>query len=271
MSKMTEQTDNSACLLFWGPPFSGKTVLASQFPNPHFVSLDPHTLTSVRGLRARYKLNFDAETIDINEETTDDADFTRLTGGKTYTKSLAWEKTLRVIEAWCRTLTINDTLIIDNISRASEYLLNWIRKRANRIHLQIQDWGTFVTEIEKLMECINHPLRKCNVIIIGHEEPDKDELTGEIRRYLLMPTKARHRIPSVTTDYLYMYTVGKIVGGKRVNVRMLKSLPTQDAIVGSRSLIPDIEFPTYAKMRPYLEAALGRKLPEPNWTPAKDE
>ena len=267
--KMTEQTDNSASLLLWGPPFSGKSVLASQFPNPHFVSLDPHTLTSVRGLKARYALNFDVNIIDINMGETTDEDFKALCGS--YGKEHAWQKTLRLVEAWSRTLTPNDTLVLDNITRCSEYILSWIRKTVGRAQLQIQDWGVFVTQMEALVECLNHPERKCNVVIIGHEEPHKDELTNEIRRYLLMPTKARYRIPSTITDYLYMYTVLKVVGGKRVPIRMLKSLPTHDAQTGSRSLIPDTEYPTYAKMKPFLDASLGRTLPEPNWTPKVDE
>lgn len=268
--KMTTQTEANCCLLFWGPPYGGKTVLASQFPSPHFVSLDPHCLTSVRGLKARYKVDFDVDIIEVTEGVTVDEDFNALVGEK-HAKEKAWPKAMRVIEAWARTLSPNDTLVLDNLSRLSEVLLNWIRVTAGREQLQIQDWGMFVSQIEKLTDCINHPERKCNVIIIGHEEPHTDELTKEIRRYLLMPTKARHRIPSLTTDYLYMSTILKVVAGKRVPVRFLRSMPTHDAQTGSRTLIPDLEWPTYAKMRPFLEAALGRTLGEPNWTPTKDE
>lgn len=270
MGKMSTQTEGACSLLFWGPPFSGKTVLASQFPNPHFISLDPHTLTSVRGLRARYGLSFDVNIVEIVGSETVDDDFNTLVGTK-YAKATAWEKTLRMVEAWASTLTMNDTLVIDNLSRIAELILTHIRKIVGRELLQIQDWGTFVSYIEKLTDCINHPDRKCNVIMIGHEELHTDDLTKEIKRYILMPTKARYRIPSLITDYLYMNTVLKVANGKRLAVRMLKSLPTHDAMTGSRTLIPDIEFPTYAKMKPFLDAALGRVLPEPNWTPTKDE
>ena len=270
MAKMSTQTESACSLLFWGPPFSGKTVLASQFPNPHFVSLDPHTLTSVRGLRARYGLSFDVNIVDIVDAETKDDDFIALVGAK-FAKASAWEKTLRMIEAWARTLTADDTLVIDNLSRVAELILSHIRKTVGREQLQIQDWGSFVGYIEKLTDCVNHADRKCNVIMIGHEEPHTDELTKEVRRYLLMPTKARHRIPSLITDYLYMNTVIKIANGKRSPIRILKSLPTHDAMTGSRTLIPDIEYPTYAKMKPFLDAALGRVLPEPNWTPKVDE
>lgn len=269
--KMTEQTDDSASLLFWGPPFSGKSVLASQFPNPHFISLDAHTLTSVRGLRARYKLDFDVNIIDITEEPTTDPEFAKITGNEKYAKEPAWQKTKRLLDGWASILTKDDTLILDNLSRASEYLLAFIRKSAGREQLQIQDWGVFVAEIEKLTEVINHHARKCNVIVIGHEEIHTDELTKQLKRYLLMPTKARNRIPSVSTDYLYMTTEMVIEAGKRVPVRMLKSIPTHDAQTGSRILIPDLKFPTYTKMKPYLNVALGRELPEANWTPTKDE
>ena len=270
MAKMSTQTTDTCCIMLWGPAFGGKSVLASQFPNPHFVSLDPHTLLSVRGLKARYKLDFDVNIIDLNEDVTEDQDFIDATSA-IIAKQMAWEKTLHLCEFWIRTLPQNATLVLDNITRGSEYLLGWIRKSAGRVQLQVQDWGVFVNQIEDLMKVITHSTRKCNVVVIAHEEVAKDPMTDQTQRYLLMPTKARYRIPSLTTDYLYMYTESKIINAQRVPVRMLKSQPTADAQVGSRILVPNIEFPTYEKIKPYLDAALGRELPPPNWTPGKDE
>jgi len=269
--KMTNQKDTSASLLFWGPPFSGKTVLASQFPDPHFIALDKHTLTSVRGLRNRYSLDFDVDIIELGEKETTDPDFIKLVGSAVFAKASAWEKTLRLIEAWCRTLPENATLVIDNLSRIGEDLTRMISKQSGKQKFTFDEWGAFLTQMQKMIECINHDERKCNVIIIGHEKPDEDQITGEIRRYLLLPGQARYRIPSTITDYLYIKAEQKIVGGKRVSTRMLRSRPTNDAQTGSRTLLPNIEYPTYKKMRPYLEAALGRAIGEPNWTPPEDE
>jgi len=269
--KMTDQTTASASLLFWGPPFSGKSVLASQFPNPHFIALDKHCLTSVRGLRAKYNLSFDVTVIEIGEKETTDPDFVKLVGSDKVGKMDAWEKTLYLIEAWCRTLSANDTLVIDNLSRIGEDLSRSITKKTSKVKFGFDEWNYFLTQMQKMIECVNHDERKCNVIMIGHERPNEDELTKEVRRYLLLPGQTKHRIPSTITDYLYMHTTLKVIGGKRVPVRMLKSMPTHDAQTGSRTLIPDIEFPTYAKIKPFLDAALGRELPAPNWTPKKDE
>jgi len=269
--KMTDQDNASASLLFWGPAFTGKSVLASQFPNPHFISLDKHTLTSVRGLRGRYNLDFDVDIIQIGENETTDPEFVELVQNPRASKESAWKKTLRTTEAWCRTLTKDDTLVIDNLSRIGEDLTRDITKQTGKEKFTFDEWGFFLGNMQKFIECVNHDERQCNVIIIGHEKPDEDQITKEIRRYLLLPGQMRYRIPSTITDYLYMKNMQKIEQGKRVTVRTLKSVPTNDAQTGSRTLIPDIEYPTYAKIRPYLTAALGRDPGEPNWTPPTDE
>jgi hypothetical protein len=84
---------------------------------------------------------------------------------------------------------------------------------------------------------------------------------------LSIPTRVKERIPSKCSDYLYMTT--EVTGGKqsRKVCRLIQAVPDPSNPTGSRCLIPNIENPTYAKMKPYIEAYLGRKLGEPTWTP----
>lgn len=270
---MDDQSDANVTILLWGPPMSGKTVLASQFPNPFFIALDPHVLTSVRALKKKYELDFGVRLVPITDEPTDDPDFLEI-AGKAFAKLSGWEKLKKLTNALLNSqkqLGPDATLVVDNLSRAGELLLRYIKGETKRDKLQIQDWGTFVEEIQEFIEYFSRVSRKCNAVIIGHEEYHKDEMTQELKKLLLMPTKMRHRIPSLTTDYLYMTTDISGPANKRKVIRKLRSVPDASTATGSRILVPDLEYPTFAKLKPFIEGAIGRELPPPNWTPPINE
>jgi len=273
MAKMTQQTDDNLNILLWGPGLSGKTVLATQFPMPYVLALDPHALMSVRGLRNRYGLDFDVDTLYLDDDETTDPDFIALCG-KPFAKLTAWEKLKKCVRILVsdtqKRLPQDATLIIDNVSRMSESLLFYIRKLTRRNALQIQDWMIFIDELQELLDYMKSNKRQCNVIIIAHDELVRNAESNAIERLILLPTKIRHRMPTLASDYLYMTAASKGAGTNKRVVRKLRSMPDPFMALGSRCLIPDIENPTYARLRPYLETALGRKMPEPNWTPPDD-
>jgi len=268
MARLKNDQQSKFVLLLWGPAFSGKTVLASQFPNPFFIDLDGQ-IGAVRALANKHEQNFDFPLVYIDEEHTDDEDFISYCG-KNFAGQNAWTKTKKMVETLSRKLPKDSTLVLDNLSRASEYLLTEVKRRANRSQLQIQDWGIFVEEIKILMDYIHSRSSQCNVIMVGHEQTTKEELTGKMLKSLLMPTSAGNRIPSKASDFLYMNVEAVGPNKKRVVKRTLQSIPDPQNPVGSRSLIPNIESPTYEQMRPYLESYIGRSLGEPTWTPPEE-
>jgi len=265
MARLKTQSSSKFVILLWGPAMSGKTVLASQFPNPYFIDLDGQ-MGSVRALSNKYKMDFDFPVINIDSSPTEDEDFIALCGDR-FAKMNAWKKTKKLVEKLSQTLDENSTLVLDNLSRASEYLLDEIKERTGRQQLQIQDWGTFVDEMKILVDYLHTRYTKCNTILIGHESSKKDDLSGELFKSLLMPTSLSDRMPSKVSDFLYMNVAATGPKGKRVISRTLQSVPDPKNSVGSRCLIPNLVNPTYAKMRPLIEAYLGRALGEPTWTP----
>ncbi len=267
MGKLSEMQLKKLLILLWGPPLGGKTVFASQFPQPFFVDLEDG-IHSVKAMRAKAQLNFDFDVITINESETTDEDFIQLCG-KMFAKQSAWLKAKKLIQTLAPKMPQDSTLVIDSTSRLYEVLLAHIKRTVGREKLQIQDWGTFVDELGGIIDTLKYHA-KCNVILIGHEEYSKDELSGEIRRSFLMVTKMKERIPSIATEDLRLYSAPKGPKNKREVVRYLQTQPDFVTAVGSRSLIPDIENPTYEKVRPYFETVLDRKLPEPTWTPTEE-
>ena len=268
--KMTQQIDQHLTFLMTGPPFAGKTVLSSQFPQPYFVTLDPHCLMSVRALRKEYNAAFDCDFLQITADRTEDEDFIAL-AGKAFAGLTAWEKTKKVTSALLKNLSQDQTLIIDNLSRVGEDCLVYTKKTANRSRMQIQDWNIFIDEIVEFFGYFSLASRKCNTIIIAHDDVRKEELTGDIERVLNIPTRLRGRIPSLATDFLLLTADTAGAGSNKRVRRQLHSMPAKQANLGSRCLIPNMENPSYLKLKPYMEAALGRVLPQPNWTPPEDK
>ncbi|HQJ89648.1 MAG TPA: AAA family ATPase [Paludibacteraceae bacterium] len=256
-------------LLFWGPPMSGKTVLATQFPKPTLINLDKN-LNSVMALRAKYGLSFNFRVFTIDESPTEDPEFLSLCGAN-FGKLMPWEKFKKIVEVLGRKMDKDETLIIDSITRAGEYLVRYLIKITGHKPLQIQDWGTYVDEFQTFTDSVKTSACKPMVILIGHDRFDKMEGSGDWRRTLIIPTSARDRIPSIVTESLYMKIDIRGSSTNRKVKRILQSLPDPVTTSGSRSLMPDIEYPTYAKMRPYLEAGAGYSLGEPTWTPPVDE
>lgn len=263
MAKLSEHVSDKAVMLVWGPPKVGKTVLASQFPNPFFVDLDDG-ISSVKSMRANLGLSFDFDVISIDENPTEDEDFAKLCGPSFKTQH-PWVKTKKITEVLSRKMPPNGTFILDNLSRVNEWIIDNIQTQAKRRQLQIQDWGVFVDEIGIFLSSIKK--FRCNVVILAHEEYKEEPLSGQLLKFILMATKARYRIPAVVSDYLYMHN--EISGGqrKRMVQRVLQSMPDPYTNTGSRALIPNITNPTYEKIRPYLQKALNRDPGEPTWTP----
>lgn len=269
MATLAKTELDKPLILFWGPPMSGKTVLGSQFPKLTLINLDKN-LNSVKSLRDKYKLTFDFNVFTIDESPTEDPEFAKLCGTN-FGKLLAWEKTKKIVEVLSRNMADDETLVIDSLTRAGEHLTRYLTKITGHKPLQIQDWGTYVDEFATFMDYVKATSCKPVVIVIGHDRFDKTEATGDWRRTLIIPTSIRDRIPSIVTESLYMKIDIRGSAASRKIKRILQSVPDPVTTSGSRSLMPDIEFPTYAKMRPFLEKGIGRSLGEPTWTPPVDE
>jgi len=247
--------------LLWGPPKVGKTVLASQFPNPHFVDLDKG-ITSVLSMTRRQGLKVNFPVYQIDEGPSEDPQVIEL-AGKTIASKGGWVAADKLIRELLRILPLDATLIVDNLTRLGEFLVNYLKKLGGLSQLRIQDWGQFVSMVSNLMEAIYSASYKPNVLLVAHEQIIKDELTGKVEKHLLFPTSQKYRIPTVVGDLWYLTYIWK---GKEVS-RVLKTSVERQAALGSRIGVPNIEEPTYEKIRTYIGDALGRELPPPTWTP----
>ncbi|HXK71943.1 MAG TPA: AAA family ATPase [Clostridia bacterium] len=266
MGSFKDEAVGKFMVLFWGPPKVGKSVLASQFPNLYYVNVDDG-LGSVKAMTTKQGIDIDFKHFNVGSGKTTDKDYIELCGEKMAMNSSAWTKNKKLAEMLAKTCKEDDTIVIDHLARIGEFLQRHIERSTGNRPLQIQDWNTFTMELTDYFDYFKDEACKANVIILGHDNYYEEKATGELRKLLLLPSSMRQRIPGFVSEVLYIHT--EVSGGKRNRqfTRHLQSMPDRMTATGSRSLIPDMENPTYLKMKPYLEAYLGKKLPEPTWTP----
>jgi hypothetical protein len=256
---------NRLVILLYGKPLVGKTVLASQFPSPTFIELDGK-MASVTSSRNVDSGSFDFDSFFIDESETTDPDFIELCG-KGFAKQSAWIKTQKLTEVLLEKLPQDSTLVIDSITRLSERLVSFVEKLTNHKPLQRQDWNAFTMHLSDYRDLLRSTTAKCNVVVIGHEDVIKDETTGAIERILYLPTRQRHRLPAIADEYWLLRAEPRVKDGKMTSRRMLQVIPDAVTPCGSSQWMPNIPDPTYEKLKPYLEKGIGRKLPDPTWTP----
>jgi len=269
MTTLSSLKNNRLFIILMGKPLTGKSVLASQFPSPWFIDLD-FQLGSINTIRNRMKLDFDFDVTQISEEPTEDKDFIDLVG-KAFARQSGWRKVKRLSEVLSRKMPQDSTLVLDGLSKSGEMLHTHLRQLTKHTPLQIQDWGTFLEEMTSLCDIFASPNAKPNVILIAHENIIKNEVTGAIERILYVAGKSAYRLPSLCNEFWYLTQSTKVLkGGVTKSIRTLQTHGDRMMNAGSRSWMSDIENPTYAKIKPYLEDTVGRQLPAPTWTPEEN-
>lgn len=261
MGDLNGYTSAHTMLFIWGRGKVGKTILASQFPNPVFICCKEDGLKSVRSMKSLYRLDFNFDRFLIEETETTDPDFVKLCTSA-FTKMHGWVKIKKLVERLCKGLPADSFIILDHYTNLCDMLIHHIETK-NGTSMRIQDWGEFIDEMTTLLDYMKSSATKCSSIVLFHDEHIKDDISGKVFRNVLSPTKLKHTLASVPDEYLYMHAT--TIAGK--TKRVLQAVGDSSTNTGSYSLMPDIEDPTYKKIKPYLERSLGRSLPEPTWTP----
>jgi hypothetical protein len=179
-------------LLLQGPPGSGKTTLALQFPSPYLLSLDGNIGGPLRWLREHnYKADFKFDmplTVKIGDKRAIEAD-----------ENKHYSLVRSAIEEAVKIPDIK-TIIIDNWTVLSEVMLADVRRQNSRTRsdFRIQDWGDF------LYMCTNF-VNWCKaqgkmVIFICHETPVKDDVDGIIKYFLQIPGQFANKIGGMVSD-----------------------------------------------------------------------
>lgn len=96
------------------------------------------------------------------------------------------------------------TFAIDSMTTWSQCVMNEVLRKEKRAgsHPFQQDWLPQMAMMENTLRKIM--TLPCDVILIGHDDVDKDELTGAMHRSLLITGKLKKRIPLLVDEIYYM-------------------------------------------------------------------
>lgn len=189
--------------MFVGAPSAGKTWLASTFPDPFFFDFDD-------GCRriAGAKHSFDFEAFDV----LNDPDAARRATSQLRT-FISMKSAGKMPYKTC---------VFDSMTTWSQAQLEQILASNNRQggKAQIQDYGALAEDMRSFFGMGVRAFD--NVIIIAHEETEKDELTGVIvARPLCLGKKFVSFLPSYVEEMWYCES--RVMAGKRAF--SIKTLP----------------------------------------------
>lgn len=161
-------------LLLQGPPGSGKTSLSYVFPKPCFVNSD----NNLGGVVRRARLQGYDPKFKYGEPTKDDKDM----GIVSYTGQ--WKRFLGLLNEAASDKDV-ETVVIDNLSSFSEIGLHFLIEEAKRLEgkvierLRIQDYQPNQMMWKEICTRLRNTGKL--VIVICHEEAEKDEVTGVVK------------------------------------------------------------------------------------------
>ena len=174
-------------ILLYGPPGSGKTTQASQFPSPLFLDFDKGLL----GIRSSNSRHIPYHKMDPYS---------------------AWEELKRDIPLLHADLE-SKTIVLDSLTAAGEAAMLYAQKLNNRIGKQpsFEDWDSYGNEVRSVIK----DLRKIpkNLIVIAHEKLEQDKLLGAIYGLPLLPGKLAHRIFQLFDEVYHTQSLKDTKGG----------------------------------------------------------
>jgi len=134
------------------------------------------------------------------------------------------------------------TIVLDSYTTLEEHLKRLLMSANGVATISQPLWGTVLTNYENLNNALLS--LKANIIIICHEKPDKDELTGVINYTPLISGQMKNKIGKDFEEVYYMEK--KIVGGT-ATYEMLTVGTSMKSCRTSRTLDARVE-PDFSKI-----------------------
>lgn len=185
MKQINDITTEPLAVLLIGPPGSGKTTYALQFPNVWVADCDSNLSGPTRYLKSVGKLTpFMTDSIQFDDD------------GKPITPSQSWERLVIKTQEALKNPDVK-TIVIDSLTHVDRILLVWCMDKLRKTTPEFDVWNMFKLRLYDYLVKIRSGGK--SVIVICHEKIEYDK-NGSIDKL----------VPAVSTnlkDYFgYLFT-----------------------------------------------------------------
>ena len=196
-------------ILLKGPPGSGKTFKAAQFPKPVFFNFD-NNLAGLVKLPKELR-----ENVRVVNPFIDDS-------GKPVSTTAIWTNFVRQLEKVVADGTVR-TVVIDSLTTLASRLMDQIiGSDSPGAKIQLQHWGDFARYLKWFGDgFLCDPALDKNIIVIAHEQIEKDELTQTIQYTLNIGGQMRNSYDLYFSDVWRCFATQPTTGDVEYKVRIL--------------------------------------------------
>lgn len=239
MKKATEDVKQPNSIIILGPPGTGKTTLACQFPGVFLLNCDQNIAGPIKYLRENSK------SLEFYHETP----FQMPDGSPTPRAQLFQRCAELLMEA--NEMKDVKTLVVDSLtSFVSIVLVEVLCQQGRKLgsfdfktstsktadeQMQIQDWGVFLGLLREFIFRLKATGK--TIIFTGHLRTEKDSLTQMLRQFIAVPGQMAETIAGYFGEVWLLENSTKLVGTKREQQRLITTFPMSvtDAPLGLKS------------------------------------
>lgn len=179
--------EQSFGLLLVGPPKSGKTSFALQFPKPYIADCDNNISGPFGYLKRQNKdPKFFYDVIDLDAN------------GNHVDPSKKWTRLTECLKVAAASPEVQ-TIIVDSLSKVSDFLVDHILASERISQMRIQDWLSYQNMMKRLIVFLRS-LKGKYIIFCAHETVEKDELDGTLKYFVALPSSLKNNLGGFFTD-----------------------------------------------------------------------
>lgn len=247
LAKPVTEIDPYIRMFLYGQMGSGKTYFVGDAPKPLWFDFENSTDTLATSGNPKHK------SIQVLKWGKDFKDF------EEFCKALK-EVGQDTNNEWCETVVLDSTTAMQFLQMqegllaqegASAQVLNYKRelaKNGSKSHYraEIQDWGFSTNLLNEIFYYLNG-LQK-NIVLIGHDMTEKDELTGTINTRMALTPSLAGKVGSLVSVVGYL-TVKKGLQGQDPKRKLIVNPYGREAAKNRLGIVhPDIEDPSWDKL-----------------------
>lgn len=186
MKDSTDYKPNlSRGILVIGEAGKGKTTLLARFPGAYIIDCDNNLSGADRYIKEKQFPSFKYDIVDIDDvgvPLEEGAHFRRLGD---LVKVASADPSIKVI-------------VIDSLTKLSDYVLADILKKQGRAQMQLQDWGTFLATMKLLITRMRSTKKMFGMT--AHTKAEKDDVAGFMKYKVLVPGQLQEIIATMFSD-----------------------------------------------------------------------